>query len=104
MVPQRGTKAQNRLLKLFCAFVFLLFVPFVAYLPWKFFRTNFTMSAISACAAGEAAGREVFVLVGVAVSVQAEATRKIAIHVRASTISFIRQFLRVELFLQGAKV
>ena len=55
-------------------------------------------------AAGVAAVREVLVLVfvGVAVSVQAIESSAMATHVRASEISFIRQFLRVELFFQGA--
>ena len=50
---------------------------------------------------GDAAARDVLVFVGVAVSVQAIATTAMATHVRAREMSFIRQFLRVELFLSG---
>ena len=52
--------------------------------------------------AGVAAAREVLVFVGVAVSVQAIESSAMATHVRASEMSFIRQYLRVELFFQGA--
>ena len=51
--------------------------------------------------AGVAAVREVLVFVGVAVSVQAIESSAMATHVRASEMSFIRQFLRVELFFRG---
>jgi hypothetical protein len=50
---------------------------------------NSSTEAVAAGAAGEPAGRELEVLVGVAVSVQPAANKAMATHVRASEISFI---------------
>src|SRR6185503_18519931 len=54
--------------------------------------------AVTAGAAGDAAVREVLVLVVVGVSVQAETTSAMATHIKASEISFIRQSLRLSCF------
>src|SRR6185369_11103680 len=59
--------------------------------------------AVAAGAAGEAAVREVLVFTDGAVSVHAETTRAMTTHNRANEISFIRQSLRIELLLQGAR-
>jgi hypothetical protein len=65
-----------------------------------FAAANSSTDAAGEGAAGEAAALDVFVFVGVAVSVQADAARPMATHVRASAISFIRRFLQFVVFYQ----